>query len=166
MLIRNKHQRGLNRTPKFWLSPRLKNWTTSNLSSLVIVKGSYATPSQARDFGINIIEAVRTASIPVLWALHDRSNSICETISTVDLLKSLVQQAIRVNKTFQSEKLCTRSCTRIQSARDEKEWLDIFGSVLVGLPLVYIVVNLESLGRNPLAMTEHFSWPLAFLSLF
>ena len=166
LLIRNKHQRGLNYTPKFWLSPRLKDWTTSKSSSLIVVKGSYATRSQARDFGINVIEAVQSASIPILWALHDNSKSVCETISTVDLLKSLVQQAIRINKTFQSERLCTRSCTRIQSARDEKEWLDIFGSVLVGLPLVYIVVNLESLGRNPLAMTEQFSWPLAFLSLF
>ena len=166
VLIRNKHQRGLHRTPKFWLSPRLKDWTTSKSSSLIVVKGSYATRSQARDFGINVIEAVQPASIPVLWALHDNSKSFCETISTVDLLKSLVQQAIRINKTFQSEKFCTRSCTRIQSARDEKEWLDILGSVLVGLPLLYIVVNLESLGRNPLAMTEHFSWPLAFLSLF
>ena len=166
VLIRNKHQRRLNRAPKFWLSPSLKDWTTSQSSSLIIVKGSYATRSQARDFGVNVIEAVRSALIPVLWALHDSSKGIRETISTVDLLKSLVQQAIRVNKTFQSEKLCTRSCTRIQSARDEKEWLDIFGSVLVGLPLLYIVVNLESLGRNPLAMTEQFSWPLAFLSLF
>ena len=166
VVIRNKHQRGLNRTPKFWLTPMLKDWTTSKSSSLIVVKGSYATRSQAGDFGVNVIEAVRSASIPVLWALHDNSKSVCETISTVDLFKSLVQQAIRVNRTFQSEKLCTRSCTRIQSARDEKEWLDIFGSVLVGLPLVYIVVNLESLGRNPLAMTEQFSWPLAFLSLF
>ncbi len=166
VLTRNKHQRGLIRTPRFWLSPRLKDWTTSKSSSLIIVKGSYATRSQARDFGINVIEAVRSASIPILWALHDNSKSVCETTSTVDLLKSLVQQAIRVNKTFQSEKHCTLSCTRIQSARDEKEWLDILGSVLVGLPLLYIVVNLESLGRNPLAMTEHFSWPLAFLSLF
>ena len=166
VFIRNKHQRGLNRTPRFWLSSRLKDWTTSKSSSLIIVRGSYATRSQARDFGINIIEAVRSASVPVLCALHDNSKSVCETISTVDLLKSLVQQAIRLNKTFQSEKLCTSSCTRIQSAKDEKEWLDILASVLVGLPLLYVVINLESLGRNPLAMTEHFSWPLAFLSLF
>ena len=166
VLLRNKHQRGLNRTPKFWLSPMLKDWTISQSSSLIVVKGSYATHSQARDFGINVIEAVQSASIPVLWALHDNSKSVCETISTTDLLKSLVQQAIRVNKNFQNEKLCSSSCARIQSARDEKEWFDILGSVLVGLPLLYIVVNLESLGRNPLAMTEHFSWPLAFLSLF
>ena len=144
----------------------LKDWTTSKSSSLVIVKGSYATRNQARDFSLNVIEAVQSASVPVLWALHDNSKSVCETINTADLLKSLVQQAIRVNKAFQNEKFCTLSCIRTQSARDEREWLDILGSVLVGLPLLYIVVNLESLGRNPLAMTEHFSWPLAFLSLF
>ena len=166
VLIRNKRQRGLNREPKLWLSPRLRDWTTSKSSSLIIVKGSYATRSQARDFSINVIEAVRSASIPVLWALHDNSKSVCETIRTADLLKSLVQQAIRISKTFQSEKICTSSCARMQSARDENEWLDILGSVLVGFPLLYIVVNLEALGRNPLAMTEHFSWPLAFLSLF
>ena len=166
VLIRNKHQRGLNYTPKFWLSSRLKDWSSSKSSSLIIVTGSYATRSQAKDFGINVIEAVRSASIPVLWALHDNSKRVCETISTADLLKSLVQEAIGGNKAFQNERLCTLSCTRMQSAIDEKEWLEILGSVLVGLPLLYIVVNLESLDRNPLAMTEHFSWPLAFLSLF
>ena len=80
-LIRSKYRRGFNSMPKFWLSPKLKDWTTSKSSSLIIMKGSYATRSLVSGFGVNVIEAVRSASIQVLWALHDNSKRVCETIS-------------------------------------------------------------------------------------
>ena len=166
LLKRNRHKLRSGRSPAFWLSPRLKVWTDSHTSALVIIKGSYSSREQAKDFGINVIEAVRSAAIPVLWVLPDSIQSVSGDITTVDLFKSLVQQAIRLNKVFQSERVCALSCARIQSAVRESEWLDILGSTLAGLPLVYIVFNVGTLGRKVLAQTDDFSWPLAFLSLF
>lgn len=132
----------------------------------MIVKGSYSSREQAKDFGINVIEAVRSAAIPILWLLPDNVQSTSREITTVDLVKSLVQQALRLNPVFQSEKACALSCARMQSALQESEWFDILGSTLVGLPLVYIVINVGNLGGKVLALSDDFSWPLAFLSLF
>ena len=166
LLQRNRHKSRFGHPPAFWQSPKLKLWTESHTSALVIVRGSYSLREQAKDFGVNVIEAVRSAAIPVLWVLHDKLQSISGDITTVDVLKSLVQQAMRLNRVFQSESACAVSCVRIQSAFRESEWFDILGSALAGLPLVYIVFNVGSLGRKVLALSDEFSWPLAFLSLF
>ena len=163
---RNKHRTRSGRSCPFGGSPGLKLWTSSSTSSLLIVKGSHSSRNQAKDFSINVIEAVRSASVPVLWVLHNDHQARKVEITTIDLLRSLVQQAMRVNKVFQSENACALSCVRIQNAASESEWFTILRLVLSSLPLVYIVFNVESLSRGSAALSEAFSWPLAFLSLF
>ena len=166
LFLRNRHKLRLGRSPGFWRSSKLKDWTDSHTSALVIVRGSYSSREQAKDFAINVIEAMRSAAIPVLWVLPSQIQNISGEITTVDLLKSLIQQAMRLNKVFQSESACALSCARIQSAVRESEWFDILGSALAGLPLIYIVFNVGSLGRKVLTLSDDFSWPLAFLALF
>ena len=166
LLKRNKHKLRFGRQPTFWQSPKLKLWTDSDVSALVIVTGPYSLREKAKDFGINVIEAVRSTATPVLWVLPKHDQSIAGRITTVDILKSLVQQAMRLNRVFQSERACALSCARIQSAVQESEWFDILGSTLAGLQLVYIVFDIGTLGRTILALSDEFSWPLAFFSLF
>ena len=92
LLKRNRNQLRFSGPLTFWQSPKLKLWTDSNASVLVIVKGPYSLREKAKDFGINVIEAVRSAAIPVLWVLPSHNQSISGKISTVDVFKSLVQQ--------------------------------------------------------------------------
>ena len=166
LLKRNRHKLRLGRPPNFWQSPKLKLWTDSDASALVIVTGPYSLREKAQDFGINVIEAVKPTPTPVLWVLPNHNQSITGGITTVDILKSLVQQAMRLNKVFQSERACALSCARIQSAVQESEWFDILGSALAGLRQVYVVFDIGTLGRTVLALSDEFSWPLAFISLF
>ena len=166
LLKRNRHKLRFSRPQSFWQSPKLKLWTNSDSSALVIVTGPYSLREKAKDFGINVIEAVRSTATPVLWVLPHHNQSIAGRITTVDILKSLVQQAMRLNRVFQSERACALSCARIQSAVQESEWLDILGFALAGLRLVYIVFDIGTLGRTVLALSDDFSWPLAFIALF
>lgn len=165
ILRRNQHRIRPGRSHPFWSSPKLKVWTTSSKSSLLIVKGSYSSRNQAKDFSINVVEAVRTASVPILWVLHDNRAANVET-TTIDLLKSLVQQVMRVNKNPNSDNACAAGCVRLQNATSESEWFAILRLVLSSLQLVYIVVNVESISRRSAALSDAFSWPLAFLCLF
>ena len=166
LLKRNRHKLRFSRPQTFWQSPKLKLWTNSDASALVIVTGPYSLREKAKDFGINVIEAVRSTATPVLWVLPHHNQNIAGRITTVDILKSLVQQAMRLNRVFQSERACALSCARIQSAVQESEWFDILGSTLAGLRLVYIVFDIGTLGRTVLALSDDFSWPLAFIALF
>ena len=120
---------------------------------------------QAKVFGIDLIEAVRSASIPILWVLPNTFQSDSGSITLIDVLKSLVQQAIRINPNFRTENVCALSCSRIQSAVQEADWFNILGSVMEGLPQVYVVFDLGTVGQSNLASSNKFSWPLAFLSL-
>jgi len=51
------------------------------------------------------------------------------------------------------------------SATTEEEWLSIFTSVLQGIPLLYIIIDVELL-QSLAELTQSFSWPTAFLKIF
>ena len=165
ILRRNKSMQRASRPIQFLDSQKLKRWTTSEGSSFIIIKGPYSMRDQIRIFGVDLIEAVRSAQIPVLWALPSVTQTGAETITSIDVLKSLVQQAIRINKSFQNESTCALSCNRMQSAAHESDWFDILGSTLLGLPQTYIVFDTSILGPTGLTLSENFSWVLAFYSL-
>lgn len=87
-----------------------------------MVKGIFKSRSQIKDFCVNLIEIIREAEVPVLWVLKmaDAHNP-----STVDLLKSLMSQALRLNAINRTERSLALSCARFQSAMTEDNWIDL-----------------------------------------
>lgn len=164
ILRRNHIMQRASRSLPFLDSPKLKRWATSEESSLIVVKGPYSMRDQIRIIGINLIEAVQNAYIPIFWVLPNTIQSGAEAITSIDVLKSLVQQAIRINKNFQNESTCALSCSRMQSAVRESDWFDILGSTFEGLSQIYIVFDTIILGRDGLTLSDNFSWFLAFHS--
>jgi hypothetical protein len=55
------------------------------------------------------------------------------------------------------------NAARFQSARTEGDWFELLGSVLEGLPQIYVVVDAEILSKE---FSSHIRWPEAFLHLF
>ncbi|KAL6712766.1 hypothetical protein ACLMJK_000640 [Lecanora helva] len=97
-------------------STKLRRWTASQYSSSIIVKGPFSARDQIRTLGVNLIEAARSAQIPIVWATPSTAHNNANSITSIDVLKSLVQQVIRINKAFQYENTCALSCSRMQSA--------------------------------------------------
>lgn len=56
-------------TNKFWLSPKLETWSSSECSGLINTRGSFLSRDVLQDFCVDIIRQLRDASMPVLWAL-------------------------------------------------------------------------------------------------
>ena len=164
ILRRNRSMQRASRSFPFLDSSKLKSWTTSEDSSLIVVKGPYSIRDQIRIFGIDLIEAARSAQIPILWVLPSTIQRGAKAITSIDVLKSLVQQAIRINRYFQNESTCALSCSRMQSAVHESDWFDILGSTLEGIQQIYIVFDTNILGRNGLTLSDNFSWFFAFQS--
>ena len=48
----------------------------------------------------------------------------------------------------------------------EEEWFNIFASVLQGIPLLYIIIDIELLDHSLVELSENFSWPAASLKIF
>jgi hypothetical protein len=146
------------------MDPKLEHWQRKTVSSLVIVKGSYKLRFQVKDFCVNIIECLRTAKVPIMWALpttNEKDDS--PNYSTLDLLKHLAWQALKINTVLQTEGSMAVSCARFQTATDEDHWFDILASVMTGLDRIYVVIDVEILSGISAGGR---SLPEAFLHLF
>ena len=143
----------------FWRSPKLQAWSRAQYSSLSMVRGTYHTRFDVRDFCVNVIEELHHARIAVLWVMKmSGAKAATQSISTIDLLKHLILQALRQNPTAQTEKSMALSCAKTQSLETEGEWFQLLESVLADFPNdVYIIVDLEAISSNVSPLPSTFS---------
>ena len=167
LLMRNRRRtRPAHSRQSFTQSTKLRTWTLSHQSALVLVRGSIAVHTVAKEFCVDVIQYLQSASIPVLWILNDPMTGGRKSFSAIDLLRSLVFQALQLNTTLHNEKSCSINCARMQSARTELEWIDILGAAMAGMPQVYIVVDVEAQRSDMPSLNDSFSWSMAFHTLF
>ncbi|RDW58186.1 hypothetical protein BP6252_13597 [Coleophoma cylindrospora] len=109
---------------------------------------------------------------PVIWALKAMSpqeeykDGLANQVYTTELLKCLISQAVRINKALHIDAALAPRMAANVGATTEEEWFGILGSVLQGVPHLYIIIDVELLHPSLAEMTENFSWPAAFLKLF
>ena len=150
----------------FWLTPKFQNWNNTKDSSLIMIKGNYASRLDVKDFCVDAIGLLRDSKVPVLWVLKSIEQDAVEAPSVTDFLKDLVFQALRFNDALHSERSMAMTCTKFQRAETEIQWLELLGSVLAGLPLVYIIIDVEAVSPRLRNLDAAFSWPTAFLGFF
>jgi hypothetical protein len=127
----------------FWLRPRFQTWAASDTSNLIMVRGSYAARAAMKDCLVNAIEQIRLSNATAIWALKTQNNE-GDSVSLVELIKYLTAQALHFGPP-QTERSLSLSCARFQTARGEKEWMDLLARSLVGLKHVFIIVDVELL---------------------
>ncbi|PKK44032.1 hypothetical protein CI102_11210 [Trichoderma harzianum] len=86
-------------------------------------------------------------------------------VSTIDLLKYIISQAVSINKSIHTDAVLVPRLMAHIDAKSEKDWINILASVLQGIPLLYVMIDVEILSRNLGTLTEDF-WPTAFLKMF
>ena len=160
-LVRSK-----SKAQPFWLSSKFQTWKDSQISALVVFKGNYTSRFEVKDFGVNIIKLMRDSKLPVIWILKATDQNALEAPSVIDVLKNLTSQALCLNPTLRNERSFSLSCAKFQTAETETEWLDLLFSVLEGIPLIYIVVDVEAVGPYYSGLDCSFAWPSAFLEVF
>jgi hypothetical protein len=154
----------------FWQSPKLRTWSTTDQSALVIVSGNYQARYVMRDFCVEIIQQLHDATVPVLLALKapqniDASSPPSDT-SIIDILKYLVRQAITARQSLPTEKSMAVKCATIHEADTEAKWFRILEALLAELgSLVYIVVDMDILNKH-LQPDDGFLWVQQFQSVF
>ncbi|TGJ78879.1 hypothetical protein E0Z10_g9880 [Xylaria hypoxylon] len=130
----------------FWLDPKFRAWAHPQISSLIMIKGSYRSRQNVKNFLTNAISCVREANVPVIWALKPM-DSISGGISMVELLKYLTHQALRRGPP-PTERSLALNCARFQTACNEKEWFNNLAVSLADLGQVYIAVDVDVLSQS------------------
>lgn len=150
----------------FWLSEKLRDWDGADHSCFVFVKGSFVSRFKAKSFSVSLIQTLREAPVHVLWVLPEPNPKSLAEIRPVDLVKSLVLQAMRINKNFQTTKACNQISCQLNNQSTELEWMEVLFAILSGLSTVYIVFDVESLAQRPTRTDTGLSWPGLFSSFF
>lgn len=171
-------------TNRFWESPKLVEWSCAAGSGVATIRGGFNARFAMRDFSVALIRERQSKDSPILWALPgpeaNGSYSLSserqtqppdirnECISTVDVLKHLIMQAMRLRQSPTSEGNMSLQCARFQTATTEQEWMGLLGSSLMGANFfsqVHILVDLATLS-TALQPTGDFSWQAEFERLF
>lgn len=155
------------RGPAFWLTDKVLRWNQSSTSSLVAFNGTRNMKFHLQGFCAQSIAMLRDAKIPVIWALKTMvpEGRTADAVSSIDLLKYLVSQAIAVNKSIHTDAALAPSFKSYIGAQTEGEWVSILGSVLQGIPYLYIIIDIEVLSRTLASPAQDF-WPAIFFQIF
>jgi hypothetical protein len=171
VFLRNRRRgKGSNTGRAFWLNAKIQFWNRCQSSSLVIIKGTHKQRFHVKDFCVDSVSILRNTQIPVIWALKamDVQNSVAaeNKVSTIVLLKHLITQAIQINSALHTDAALAPRLKAWLGASTEAEWLGILASALQGIPIVYIIIDIELLDHSLAELTESFLLPAAFLQVF
>jgi hypothetical protein len=133
------------------------------MSALVIIKGSYLTRHETKDFAADMVALLRSMQIPVVWTLSAKAEGNIGWRSPVDVLKQLVLQVLYLNPSLLKDQSPALNAVRFQCSTTESEWFAILASVLNGIHQIYIVVDAEILNTE---FSSQISWPDAFHKIF
>lgn len=165
--VRNQHKPG-RRAPAFWLDTKVQEWNKSRISSLVIIKGTWKLQYSILGFCTESIASLRETQTPVIWALKTpgtQESGLAGQVSTIDLIKYLISQSVSVNKAMHTDAALTPHLGCYLSAKTDDEWLSLLTSVLQGIPLLYIILDMEVPSPSLASLNKNF-WPSAFLNVF
>lgn len=165
---RRTPRQGFQSTPINFLGhlPQLQSWAHSEVSSVLLVRGNFSCRHQAKDFAIDVIDLALRENIPTAWVLNPAKDPRYRQLNSVDVLKQLVWQGLKLNRTILDEPSFMLNAIHFQTVATEEEWLDLLGSVLVGLDRLYVVIDMECLYSHDNSEATAFSWCEAFRGLF
>lgn len=133
----------------------LNQWASQPGSTCLVTES--ASNQAAKNFLLDIISVIRSSPHPILWALrfeHYWENSI----STIDILRILVLQALQLNPAALDQGAHTITAINLREAVDEKDWLLLLARSLISVPRIYIVIDSQLLThateQNRLAATR------------
>jgi hypothetical protein len=123
---------------------QLQRWSDYPRSSFLITESS--SGQAAKDFLVHLVDLIRASDRRVLWALRF-ANYWERKLTTADILRILVIQALQINPKALTSNLYPISVTHLREAVDERDWLVLLNRAIAGLPFVYIVLDADLLGH-------------------
>jgi hypothetical protein len=133
-----------------WHSLVLKRWSCGATSAVILIQGFPTNKDTERMLlGTTMVDYVRQSSVPILWALQAPGPSRFAPTTTVQLMKHLAMQVLRSRSSSVEDQISPEfNATRVASASATEHWTDILKHALSGMPLAYIVIDLNLLSQG------------------
>jgi len=137
-------------------------WVSGEGSSLFVVRVGPRAEAKAKEFAANVIDLLRPTPYGVIWSLSQlRSHN--STASMKDLLKSLIFQALRYDRSLLSNHLDQMNIAKFRADHTEPEWACLLSMIFSKLSKCFIVIETEDLFQTH---RHDIEWARSFLRLF
>jgi hypothetical protein len=151
-----------------WDSPEITNWASKEESSLLVLQGSLPTRNVLERAALELIDYLVENGQQVVWILgpgvyHGVNVTELPKWGGTGVLKQIVVQILRQNKSFNSLARLAKMVRLLENASSTEEWFNIIAAALEFVSRIYMIINLADLGFKH---DDAGSWPTHFLSLF
>ncbi|CAM1504719.1 Fc.00g023100.m01.CDS01 [Cosmosporella sp. VM-42] len=126
---------------KMWTNPQLQDWISNPASSMVLVKASLRRSESLRDFGLDMIQLLKSSQLTVIWYLGSLSGPTSKAISAVDLIRSFIDQIIQQHKDTSTGWRLNE--TDFHTCNSKDSWMSLLLAVLKEIPRIAIVVEAQ-----------------------
>ncbi|MCJ1394412.1 hypothetical protein MMC18_007290 [Xylographa bjoerkii] len=123
---------------------RLTRWAAEPTSSSLLLRGGSTTVAKA--FMIDLVDLVRDAKLPIIWALRF-ANYWESSYTCIDILRILVLQALQLNPRALVCDSHPITLAHMREAATIREWLSILARPLRYVPRIFIALDTEFLSH-------------------
>ena len=139
---RNRHQSiKAVRCAPFWLSPEMQTWNAQPASSSMLLKAAFRDRLQIQDFCTSVIQQLKSNHIATFWVLKSKG----QTCSVMEVLKSLVLQALSLDRTMRSDIALSFQLQKLRGIMVAEDWVNLLGELLEHFSLAYIIIEAEAM---------------------
>ncbi|CAM1509858.1 Fc.00g001930.m01.CDS01 [Cosmosporella sp. VM-42] len=139
-----------------WKSVKLRDWISQPGSALVQLQGSVINADASRDFGLDIVDLMKSTGLPVAWYLGSPlpSTDSKGSMAVRDIVRSFVQQVLEQHKGgFANSNL---SESAFASCSTEEDWLRLLIGVLSQLPRIALIIDSHDDAAHIFEAVRHF----------
>ncbi|KAI1611001.1 hypothetical protein EDD37DRAFT_356873 [Exophiala viscosa] len=113
------------------------DWSTSPSTNILCVGSTFKERKALQQGVVQIIEYLRQSKVAVLWALRSRN----QTYETLEVLKSLVYQALAATPSTDTDTTSSSMSRRLFNACFEEDYVHLLDDILQNFNIVYIIVE-------------------------
>jgi hypothetical protein len=140
----------------------LGRWVSREGSSLFLVRVGLRAEWKAKEFATDVIKILQPLPYGVIWKLSwNKSEDGASAL--VDMIKSLIFQALRYDPTLLCNHPDELNVTKYQSNHTETEWVSLATHLFSRLSRCFLVIEAEDVFQSHRLNPE---WPICFLELF
>ncbi|KAH8195786.1 hypothetical protein TruAng_010060 [Truncatella angustata] len=134
---------------------QFEDWSRGAASSFIFT--SAANGQISRDFLVDSVEMIKSSQRSVVWVMR-YENYWEKPLTSIDLLKVLVLQCLQINPRVLRTSPFPPTVASFLDAVDEHDWLSILNRTVMGLPMLYVVLDADvvnaAVNRDKIAATR------------
>jgi hypothetical protein len=123
---------------------QVQNWSSEPHTSFLFF--DCGTGQIAKDFVLNVVNLIREAQSPAIWALRF-ADFWKKDVSTVDILKILLLQALQINPAALTSGSHPMTMIHFREAVNEEDWRALLARAMNGIQKVYIILDSDLLSH-------------------